>query len=249
MGMEAVYYGPDGGVYGQADIQPVFETGWQMSNWIIGYGWDDPGNWEAGSYRVEVLVGDQVIASESFEIIQNTPTPEVSPTPTPMPGAVVDTNSLNIRSGPDTVYSIAGGASKGDRLEILGQAYSCGWLKIETSDGVEGWVSSELVTYELPCSQIPAAEIPPTPIPLPTATATKPAPTGKTISVKVINNTGGTLSMNLSGPASYSFTFTTGTHTIQVLPGTYTYTVWGCGTSASGSYKLSKGDEWTWYCE
>lgn len=247
--MDAAFYGTDGEMYGEVDIQPVIKTGWTMSNWIIGYGWDDPGNWDAGSYRVDVLVGDEVIASDTFEIIEHTPTPEFTLTPTPRPGAVVNTNSLNIRSGPDTVYSIVGSAAKGDKLAIEGQAYGCGWLKIKTTNGVEGWVSSELVDYELPCSQIPAASIPPTPIPLPTATATKSAPQGKTVSIKVINDTGGTLSLSLSGPASYSFNFPPGNHTMQVLPGTYTYTAWGCGTSVSGTQKLSKGFEWSWYCK
>lgn len=255
--MEAVYYGPDDGLYGQVEILPIVETGWSSSNWIIGYGWDDPGNWDIGRYRVEVLVGGQVIASDAFDIVEFTPTPEATLTPTPRPGAVVDANSLNIRSGPDTVYSIVGSASKGDWLEIIGQAYGCGWLKIMTEKGVEGWVSAELVIYEMPCSDIPAATIPPTPIPLPTSTPiplptftpTTKASQGKTVAVKIINNTGGTLTLNLSGPATYSFTFTTGTHTIQVVPGTYTYTAWGCGATATGTKKLSKGDEWTWFCE
>jgi hypothetical protein len=246
--MVAIYYGPGGDAYGEVSIEPIIEPGWTMSNWIVGFGWDDPGYWDAGNYQVDVLVGESVIASDYFEIIQFTPTPEPTLTPTPSPGAVVDTNSINIRSGPDTVYGISGSASRGDLLEILGQAYNCAWLKIRTVNGIEGWVSSELVIFELSCSEIPSAVIPPTPIPLPTSTPTKQAPQGKTVSIKIVNNTGGNLSINLSGPASYSFNFPAGNHTMQVLPGTYTYTVWGCGTSASGTQKLSKGFEWTWYC-
>jgi hypothetical protein len=120
---------------------------------------------------------------------------------------------------------------------------------------VEGWVSSDLVTYEIPCNAIPAAPIPPTPIPAtpvppPAATpTTKAPPAGKTVSVKVINNTGGNITINLSGPATYSFNIAPGTSTIKVIAGTYTYTVWGCGTSSSGTAKLKEGYEWTWYCE
>ena len=76
-----------------------------------------------------------------------------------------------------------------ETLDIIGQAYGCGWLKIRKSNGVEGWVSAELVDYQLPCSEIPAATIPPTPIPLPTFTPTTQAQQGKTVSVKIINNT------------------------------------------------------------
>jgi len=246
--MRAIYYGPDGNVYGEVDIEPVVKVGWTMSNWIIGYGWDDPGHWDAGDYRMDVFIDDNVIASKTFEILKVTPTPEATSTSTPMPGAVVETDSLNIRKGPGTMYTIVSGVPKGERLEILGQAYNCGWLKIKTSKGVEGWVSAELIRFELPCSAIPAAVIPPTPMVLPTATSTTQAPQGKTITIKIINNTGGNITINLSGPASYSFTFGPGTHNMKVLPGTYSYTVWGCGTSTSGSKNLKKLDSWTWYC-
>ena len=82
--MAAIYYGPGGDVYGEVSIEPLIESGWTMSNWIIGFGWDDPGHWDVGSYRVDVLVGEAVIASNSFEVIQFTPTPEPTLTPTPV---------------------------------------------------------------------------------------------------------------------------------------------------------------------
>ncbi len=254
--IEAVYYDSTGRVYGEVEIHPVIERGGTLSTWTIGYGWDRPGSWGPGKYRIEFLVGGEVIAEDRFEIIQNTPTPWYTATPkatitsTPMPGAVVKTNSLNVRSGPDTVYSIVGSASQGDHLDILGQAYGCAWLKIKMPNGNEGWVSSDLVEYEIPCSDIPSAPVPPTPIPQPAAMPTNTAaPQGKTVSIKIINNTGGTLTLSLSGPASYNFTFAAGTRTIQVLPGTYTYTAWGCGDTMSGTKKLQKGFEWTFYCK
>jgi hypothetical protein len=42
-----------------------------------------------------------------------------------------------------------------------------------------------------------------------------------TVSILVINDTGGTLYLTLSGPAEYNFTFTPGNHYIQVVPGEY----------------------------
>ena len=247
--IKAVYYRPGGQVLDEVEIVPVIKPGWTTSNWIISYGWNDPGSWDAGKYRVAYFVGGDIIREDTFEIVKVSPTPESTATSTPMPGALVTIDSLNVRSGPDTVYSIIGSLSKGDLLDILGQAYSCAWLKIKMPNGSEGWVSSDLVEYEIPCSDIPAAAIPPTPIPQPTALPTNTdAPQGKTVSIKVINNTGSTLTLNLSGPASYSFTFATGTHTMQVIPGTYTYTAWGCGDTMSGTQKLQKGFEWTFYC-
>jgi uncharacterized protein YraI len=178
---------------------------------------------------------------------------------TDAPYAVVDTRSLNVRKGPDTTFPIMTGVAEGDRLEIVGQAYTCAWLLIRTEGGVEGWVSASLVIYDMPCNEIASAPVPPTPasaasLPSPTTVvdeqpdATK-APSGKTVSVKIINKTGGTLSLNLSGPADYSFTFGTGTQNIKVVKGKYTYTAWGCGSSSSGSKALDNGDEWEWFCK
>lgn len=71
---------------------------------------------------------------------------------------------------------------------------------------------------------------------------------GKTITLKVQNNTGGLLTLVLSGPQSYNFTLGTGMNKITIVPGNYNYTVWaGCG-SASGTKKLSGGLIWTWWC-
>ena len=80
----------------------------------------------------------------------------------------------------------------------------------------------------------------------------QPTPTPDTrprVTVTIINDTGGTLTLSLSGPASYRFTFSPGRHTIQVVPGTYSYTAWGCGgASTSGTHNLSEGDEWRFWC-
>lgn len=74
--------------------------------------------------------------------------------------------------------------------------------------------------------------------------------TRPTVSVTIINDTGGTLTLSLSGPATYRFTLGPGRHTIRVIPGDYSYTVWGCGgASKSGTQSLSEGDEWRFWCQ
>lgn len=220
-----------------------------------------------GSQTAQALANTSVL-SPTIQLVTSTSTKTQKPTNTARPtrtrtpratstpklDAVVNTKSVNIRKGPGTNYPILTGASQGDHLKILGQAYSCGWLKIETSNRIEGWISAELVTYSQPCNTIPAASIPPTPVQVATAAPTeKVAPTnkpaqGESVKVIVINNTNGNLTINLSGPASYSFTFTKGTHEIWVTQGTYNYTAWGCGTSKSGTQKLTNGYRWEWYC-
>lgn len=84
-------------------------------------------------------------------------------------------------------------------------------------------------------------------VPQPTPTPdTRP-----TVSILVINDTGGTLYLTLSGPAEYSFTLAPGNHYIQVVTGEYSYTGRGCGgATKSGTTTLSDATvDWRWWCE
>jgi serine protease Do len=78
------------------------------------------------------------------------------------PLAVVEVDSLNIRSGPGTNYNRVGVASQGDALVIEGQVDNCDWLKITSPEGIEGWASgkSQYVTLDTRCTDIPDAERP-----------------------------------------------------------------------------------------
>ncbi len=91
------------------------------------------------------------------------PTATPTTTPTPLPDAMVNVKTLNVRSGPGTVYDILAGVHQGDELEVIGQAYDCGWLKVIVPQGAQGWVAGgpEHVIRNLPCELIPAAPIPP----------------------------------------------------------------------------------------
>jgi hypothetical protein len=71
------------------------------------------------------------------------PTPVPTPTPIPQPEATVATKVLNVRSGPGANYSRVGQAKEGERLKVVGRTEASNWLKIMTSDGKEGWVSTE----------------------------------------------------------------------------------------------------------
>ena len=78
------------------------------------------------------------------------------------PLAVVEVDSLNIRSGPGTNYNRVGVARQGDALVIDGQVDNCDWLKISAPDGTEGWASgkSQYVTLDTRCTDIPEAKRP-----------------------------------------------------------------------------------------
>ena len=156
--------------------------------------------------------------------------------------AVVNIESMNVRSGPGTVYPVQAYAVRGDKLIILGQAYNCGWLEVRTPDGQTGWVSSTYVTYSLACSEIAQVSIPPVPTPV-----TQASSCDLSSSIDITNDTGGTVTLYLSGPANYSFTLGTGDNTVSVCPGTYSYTAYGCaGASETGA--MSAGESHRFFC-
>ena len=57
---------------------------------------------------------------------------------------VVTASVLNVRSGPNTSYSVITKLYKGDKVEILES--SNGWNKIKTSSGKTGWSSAEYLS-------------------------------------------------------------------------------------------------------
>jgi hypothetical protein len=69
------------------------------------------------------------------------------------------------------------------------------------------------------------------------------------VNVKIKNDTGGTVWLNLSGPATYSFSLAPGKSTITVLKGRYNYTAYGCGgASVSGTKQIRSNMEWRFWC-
>ena len=67
--------------------------------------------------------------------------------------------------------------------------------------------------------------------------------------VKIKNDTGGTIWLNLSGPANYNFTLAPGKTTITVLKGKYNFTIYGCGGgSSTGTQQLKDNMEWRFWC-
>lgn len=66
--------------------------------------------------------------------------------------------------------------------------------------------------------------------------------------VNVINDSGGTLFLNLKGPVDYRFVIPPGTTRINVIKGTYQYSgQLPCGSS-SGTIKVKGRMRWNWWC-
>ncbi|MBN2502280.1 MAG: hypothetical protein JXB38_15965 [Anaerolineales bacterium] len=69
-----------------------------------------------------------------------------------------------------------------------------------------------------------------------------------TVKIRIQNDTGGLMTMNLTGPETYSFQLPAGKQRINVIAGTYQYTVWACGGYSTGTEKLKGSSTWTWWC-
>ena len=115
------------------------------------------------------------------------PTPKPSDTPTPAPHAIVASEALNVRFGPDTRFEVVARLTRGDALTVVGKSGRCDWLKVLMMQGATGWVARqtggvELVTLYLPCDKIPELSVPtPTTRPLPPTHTPQPTPTASPV--------------------------------------------------------------------
>ena len=172
------------------------------------------------------------------------------------PSAVVVVERLNVRSGPGTNFNRVGAVTQGEALIVTGQVNNCGWLKITTPAGVEGWVSgnSQYVTLDARCTDIPQVSAPAAPA-SGGANSGQGASGGQASSGKA--NQGCYLFQNQIGP-ELTITFTNKdsgkSETFKVpgngevekcfAPGRYTYTLdapppWG---STNGELTVEAGD-------
>ncbi|MDR4504242.1 MAG: tetratricopeptide repeat protein [Candidatus Scalindua sp.] len=62
------FYNPHGNVMTRLKLQSNIEPGWTSSYHYHGYGWKTPGNWEIGTYRVDIFVDNQNVTSGTFTI-------------------------------------------------------------------------------------------------------------------------------------------------------------------------------------
>ena len=111
----------------------------------------------------------------------NTATPLPSPTPlpiatnTPIPviPRVMAATAVNIRSGPDTAYSVIGTLLPESSLPVTGQNEAGTWWQVRQEDGTSGWVSDTVVEAS-DVVGVPIVAVPPLPQ---STSAPTPAPT------------------------------------------------------------------------
>jgi tRNA A-37 threonylcarbamoyl transferase component Bud32 len=58
----------DGSVFGSGNLDTYVESNWGKSTHVYGWGFRESGNWKPGSYNVDIFVGGDLVASDTFWI-------------------------------------------------------------------------------------------------------------------------------------------------------------------------------------
>lgn len=101
------------------NVQTVFGEGWVSARYVI----------TRNEFGNAPVTTDTVIVDSSTFV---------------GPRVIINTGSLNIRSGPGSEFTILGIASGGDEFPLLARNASFTWVQIRTSVGV-GWVNQKYV--------------------------------------------------------------------------------------------------------
>ncbi|MBI4770385.1 MAG: SH3 domain-containing protein [Chloroflexi bacterium] len=100
------------------------------------------------------------------------PRQQLSPSQTPSGPTITVPDKANLRSGPGVTYGQIGVLVKGQSAPALGRSSGGDWFQIRypgVPDGV-AWVYAPLVLLNVPTTNLPVIEPPPTATPLATAT-------------------------------------------------------------------------------
>lgn len=90
--------------------------------------------------------------------------PTITPVPQP-PDAVVNIASLVLRQGPSGDYAELGTYPQGAQLKVLGKNEEETWLKVQTPDGQQGWMSGNYLQVNVALVDLTVADAPPPPVP------------------------------------------------------------------------------------
>lgn len=80
-----------------------------------------------------------------------------TPTPTPIPAGQVTVTSaqVNLRGGPGMAFDVVATARQGDSLDVTGSDAGQDWWRVCCTDGVAGWVSSTVVSFQGDVQAVP----------------------------------------------------------------------------------------------
>ena len=66
--IDCIYYRPSGGKETTENYKTSVEEDWEGSIQELGYGWDKAGEWDKGTWRIEILVNGKRLTDRKFEI-------------------------------------------------------------------------------------------------------------------------------------------------------------------------------------
>ena len=69
-GLAAKFYKPDGTFWGDSPSGTVILSSWKEADIWVGWGWDNPGYWDAGVYRIDIYLGNKKIGEGKFAIYE-----------------------------------------------------------------------------------------------------------------------------------------------------------------------------------
>lgn len=188
-------------------------------------------------------------AAQSTAIFVPTITRFSVPTSTPEAAAVSMTKNTNCRSGPSTDYPIEVTIPAGSEVVVWGVNPGSDFYYVQNPDQpAKGcWIWGQLASPLANIDILPIFTPPALPKPVIPPTAVLPAcERSGTINIK--NDTGGQVTLYLTGTASFTFYIAAGNQTLSVCPGSYSYTAYGCG-GASRTGSVANGEEIEFWCE
>jgi hypothetical protein len=96
------FYKPDGSFMGDGTVNVDISSEWESTNLWGGWGWNDPGNWPIGNYRVEIWFGNSKVGEGYFSIYDDrtsTSTTTTTTAPTPEEKTYLEFESVKLYEG------------------------------------------------------------------------------------------------------------------------------------------------------
>jgi uncharacterized protein YgiM (DUF1202 family) len=126
------------------------------STWLKVLLSDGQEGWIGAQYvQLSIPVGN-------LPVVDGTTAPPAS-TPTPAPSAnsaTVATGALNVRSGPGIGYGVVAAAYQGQVVTLLARNNISSWVKIQLSNGVQGWANVTLLSTSANINSLPVEDVP-----------------------------------------------------------------------------------------
>lgn len=112
--------------------------------------------------KVRLFSGQEGWANASFLTpstpIANLPILDNSTPPPSGATAVVNTGSLNVRSGPAATFNVLTSVPYGTTVALLGRNFDATWAKVRLGNNVEGWVNASFLVPSVAIASLPVAD-------------------------------------------------------------------------------------------